>query len=152
VGLLCLLAPHVLIAPFATGEGGVDVAAIGARMLMVSAAWQLFDAVSMSVAEALRGAGDTLFPMIARVAIAWLVFVPGSYLSVRYLHWGDVGATSWLVAYLGLLAVVVIFRFRSGRWRTFELVNIQLKNFDSWRSKLWPSDVLCDRKLLCICW
>lgn len=122
VGLFCLLAPAVLIAPFARGEGGPEVAAIGARMLMVSAAWQLFDAVGMSVAEALRGAGDTLFPMVARIAIAWVVFVPGSYVSVRWFGWGDVGATSWLVAYLALLAGVVFLRFRSGAWRKVTLV------------------------------
>ncbi|MFZ5438498.1 MAG: MATE family efflux transporter [Myxococcota bacterium] len=123
VGLLCLVAPEVLIGPFARGEGGPEVAAIGARMLMVSAAWQLFDATGMSIAEALRGAGDTLFPMAARIAIAWLVFVPGSYLSVRWYGWGDIGATSWLVAYLALLAVVVALRFRRGAWRHIELVD-----------------------------
>ena len=122
VGVLSLLAPSVLIAPFATGEGGAAIATIGARMLMVSAAWQLFDAVGMSMAEALRGAGDTLFPMAARVAIAWLVFVPGSYFSVRYFGWGDIGATSWLVAYLGLLALAVFLRFRAGSWRNVQLV------------------------------
>ncbi len=123
VGLLCLLAPALLIAPFAQGEGGAEVAVIGVRMLMVSAAWQLFDAVGMTVAEALRGAGDTLFPMGARIALAWLVFVPGSYLSVRVFGWGDVGATSWLVAYLGLLALVVLLRFRAGSWRTVQLTS-----------------------------
>lgn len=122
VGLLCLLIPAILIAPFATGEGGAEVAVIGARMLMISAAWQLFDAVNNAVAEALRGAGDTFFPMVARIALAWLVFVPGSYFTVRYLGWGDVGATSWLVAYLGLLSLVVTLRFRAGSWRNVELV------------------------------
>jgi len=116
------LLPAVLIAPFATGEGGAEVAVIGARMLMISAAWQLFDAVNNAVAEALRGAGDTFFPMVARIALAWLVFVPGSYFTVRYLGWGDVGATSWLVAYLGLLSLVVTLRFRAGSWRNVELV------------------------------
>lgn len=122
VGLLCFLIPAVLIAPFARGQGGPEVAEIGARMLMVSAAWQLFDAIAMAVAESLRSAGDTLFPMMARIAIAWLVFVPGSYLSVKYLHWGDVGAIAWLVLYLMLLSVVVFLRFRSGAWRNMQLV------------------------------
>jgi multidrug resistance protein, MATE family len=122
VGLMCLAIPAVLIAPFAGGEGGELVAAIGARMLMISAAWQLFDAIGMSIAEALRGAGDTLFPMMARIAISWLIFVPGSYYTVRYLGWGDVGATWWLVGYLALLALTVFLRFRAGSWRHIELV------------------------------
>ena len=76
----------------------------------------------MSIAEALRGAGDTLFPMAARIAISWLIFVPGSYYTVRYLGWGDVGATWWLVGYLALLALTVFLRFRAGSWRHIELV------------------------------
>jgi MATE family multidrug resistance protein len=122
VGILCLVAPALLIAPFARGQGGPEVAEIGARMLMVSAAWQLFDAIAMAVAEALRSAGDTFFPMMARIAIAWLVFVPGSYITVTHYGWGDVGAIGWLVLYLVLLAIVVSLRFRSGAWRTMELV------------------------------
>lgn len=122
VGLLCLLMPAVLVAPFARGEGAAEVATIGASMLMISAAWQLFDAIAMAVAEALRSAGDTLFPMMARIAIAWLIFVPGSYYSVRVLHWGNEGAIVWLVLYLMLLAAVVTLRFRSGAWRSMQLV------------------------------
>lgn len=122
VGLLCVAIPALLIAPFARGEGGPEVATIGARMLMVSAGWQLFDAASMTIAEALRSAGDTLFPMAARIAIAWLIFVPGSYFSVRSFGWTDVGATAWLVLYLALLAVTVFLRFRNGAWRNLQLV------------------------------
>ncbi len=122
VGLLCLMIPHVLIAPFAKGEGAAEVASLGARMLMISAAWQLFDALGTTLAEALRGAGDTVFPMMARIALAWLVFVPGSYFSVRVLGWGEAGATSWLVFYLALLALAVFLRFRSGAWKRVVLV------------------------------
>lgn len=122
VGLLCVLVPSALIAPFAQGEGGPEVAVIGARMLMVSAAWQVFDAIGMTVAESLRGAGDTLFPMVVRIALAWVVFAPGSYYAVRYLDWGDVGAMAWMVFYLALIALVVFLRFRSGAWRRIELV------------------------------
>ena len=89
---------------------------------MISAAWQVFDAIGMTIAESLRGAGATLFPMAARIAIAWLVFVPGSYYSVRSLGWGDVGAIFWLVAYLALLAGAVFLRFQAGSWRRIELV------------------------------
>lgn len=123
VGVVCLLFAAPLIAPFAQGEGAAEVATIGARMLMLSAAWQVFDAVSMTVAEALRGAGDTLFPMAARIALAWIIFVPGSYYAVRELGWGDVGAIAWLVIYLAMLALVVTLRFRAGSWRDIALVD-----------------------------
>jgi MATE family multidrug resistance protein len=94
---------------------------LGARMLMLSAIWQLFDAAANTLAEALRAAGDTTFTMWARVAIAWMVFVPGSYLSVRVWDGGEVAAVLWLAGYLGVLALVLGLRFRSGRWLEISL-------------------------------
>ena len=121
-GLVYLACPALLMGPFAKGAEAEAVSAAGVRMLLVSAAWQLFDASATALAEALRAAGDTLFPLLARLVIAWVVFVPGSLASV-YL-WGgrEVAATLWLVAYLGLLAGVLYLRFRSGAWRRVVLV------------------------------
>lgn len=122
VGLVYLAMPAVLMIPFAKGEDASRVTEIGVRMLMVSAAWQVFDATSMALAESLRAAGDTLYPLVARLVIAWAVFVPGSYLTVRKFGGGDVGAMLWLVAYLAVLAGVLWLRFRGGAWRNVELV------------------------------
>jgi MATE family multidrug resistance protein len=121
VGLSYLLLPELLFAPFARGEGGAALTEVGVRMLMLSAAWQLFDATATTLGEALRAAGDTAFPMWARIAIAWGLFTPGAYLTERYLGWGDRGAVFWLVLYLALLAGVLVARFRAGVWRRFEL-------------------------------
>lgn len=121
-GVAYFLIPQVLIAPFAQGEGASETLAIGVRMLIISSAWQLFDAIATSLAEALRAAGDTTFPMIARLVIAWVVFVPGSLLSVKYYGWGDAAATSWIVAYLALLAATLLWRFRTGAWQHVQLL------------------------------
>jgi MATE family multidrug resistance protein len=128
VGLSYLLVPRLLMRPFAQGTAG-DAAAlidVGARMLMLSAAWQLFDATTNTFAESLRAAGDTEFTLKARVVLAWGVFFPGSWVSVRLLGGSDVQAVLWVVAYLGLLALVLGLRFRSGRWRELQLVEPRL--------------------------
>jgi MATE family multidrug resistance protein len=122
VGLVYLAMPALLLAPFAQGADAAPVRAFGVRMLMVSAAWQVFDAASMALAECLRAAGDTLFPLLARLVIAWAVFVPGSYLTVTRFGGGDVGAMAWLVVYLAALAAVLGWRFRRGAWRHVRLV------------------------------
>lgn len=121
-GLTYLLLPSVLLVPFARGEGGPEVMRFGVRMLMVSAAWQLFDACATALAECLRATGDTLFPLVVRLAIAWAVFVPGAWLTVHHFGGGDIGAMVWLVLYIALLAVALFWRFRSGKWRTLELI------------------------------
>jgi MATE family multidrug resistance protein len=120
VGVLYLVAPALLMRAFAS-EDNEAFLKLGARMLMLSAIWQLFDAAANSLAEALRAAGDTTFTMWARVIIAWAVFVPGSYLSVRVWGQGEVAAVLWLAGYLGLLALVLGWRFRSGRWLQISL-------------------------------
>lgn len=121
VGLVYVFLPVLIFRPFAQGDA--HLLEVGARMLMLSAAWQLFDATVNSVAESLRAAGDTLFTLVARLGIAWLVFVPGSWISVRVLGGGDVVAVGWVVGYMGVLAAVLWLRFRSGAWRRIELVD-----------------------------
>ncbi|ABS24470.1 MATE family efflux transporter [Anaeromyxobacter sp. Fw109-5] len=123
VGALYVLAPEAILAPFATGAGpGSAFVAIGRRVLLLAAAWQLFDAAAMSLGEALRAAGDTAFVMWMRVTLGWAVFVPGTWISVRELGAGEVVAVGWLVLWLALLALALLLRFRSGAWRRIELV------------------------------
>jgi len=121
VGLAYVLAPRFFIAFFAKGADANAMIQVGARMMMLSAAWQLFDATAMTMAEALRAAGDTAYTLWVRVAIAWGLFFPGAYVSVRVLHGNDVHAVAWVVVYMGLLAALLWLRFKSGRWRGIEL-------------------------------
>ena len=125
VGLAYVAFPAVLFSPFASEpESREALMGIGVRMLALSAGWQLFDSAATVLSEALRAAGDTLWPLLVRIAIAWLFFVPGTQLTVSDGGaWpGEVIAVAWLVAYLALLAVALYLRFRSGRWRALELV------------------------------
>lgn len=122
IGIAYATLPGVLIAPFQPGDA--DAAAfleIGGRLLLLSAFWQLFDAAGITTGEALRAAGDTAYTMWVRGLLAWCVFLPGSWLTVRN-GGGEFGATCWLLIYLGLLALLLYLRFRSGAWRKIELV------------------------------
>ncbi len=122
VGIVYLTMPELLMLPFLEEGSGRALLEIARRMLMLSAAWLLFDAAAAALAEALRAAGDTAFTLWARLSIAWLIFVPGSYVTVRLLGMGDVVAVLWIVLYLALLAAVLAMRFWAGTWRRIELV------------------------------
>lgn len=122
VGVLYLTIPTLLLMPFAKDSSQTEFLAIGKRLLMLSAGWGLFDAAVNSIAESLRAAGDTSFTLWARIGIAWLVFVPGSYITVKHFDGGDVGAMLWLIAYLAILAGVLWWRFQGGAWRKVQLV------------------------------
>lgn len=119
VGVLYLIIPGLLFAPFAQGDAAL--LALGVRMLMLSSAWQFFDATVAVLAESLRAAGDTHFTMWARTLLAWAIFAPGSWYTVRVLGAGDIVAMLWVVLYIAVLAGVLWWRFRRGTWRHFDL-------------------------------
>jgi MATE family multidrug resistance protein len=122
VGVSYFLLPGLLFAPFARGEPESHaLLALGTRLLMLSATWQLFDAVATTMAEILRSAGDTAFTLWVRVLLAWAVFVPGAYLTTRYLGWRENGAVVWLATYLALLAGILVLRFWRGAWRKIDI-------------------------------
>jgi len=126
VGLCYLLLPEFLMERFRpAGEGGAAFLVLGAKMLLLSACWQLFDAAGITIGEALRAAGDTAYAMWARGIIGWLIWLPGSWIAVHHFGGDESTATLWLILYLAVLAGVLYLRFRSGAWRRIELVEGQ---------------------------
>jgi multidrug resistance protein, MATE family len=123
VGLIYLSIPATLMSFFAPpgSEGGSEMLRIGGTLLALSAIWQLFDALAMSVGEALRAAGDTAWCLYARLVLAWLFFMPVSVVAVMVLDGGHVPAILSVAAYIALLAGVLIWRFRGGKWRNIDL-------------------------------
>lgn len=125
VGLIYVVAPGPLMRWFASnGGGGNRFVEVGATLLVISAAWQIFDAISMTVGEALRSAGDTTWTLWARLLIAWFVFTPAGFLAVVHFDGGYVAAMLCVVGYLALLAGVLTWRFRSGAWRRIDLTGL----------------------------
>jgi MATE family multidrug resistance protein len=127
VALLYFVAPARLVGLFLPrGETIGPLVVVGTTMLMMSTMWQLFDGVGMTISEALRAAGDTTWPMLARIVLAWVVFTPISYVAVRYLGGGVSVVMICMIGYMVLIAGAMAFRFNTGRWRTIELIEPQL--------------------------
>lgn len=122
VGAVYLIGATPIMGWFAARESeGPEFVRIGAVLLALSAAWQLFDALGITTGEVLRSAGDTLVPLLARLLLAWLVFVPGAHLAVTVFDGGGVAAVLAIIAYLAALSVLLMVRFHSGAWRRIEL-------------------------------
>lgn len=123
VGVVYFVIPEPLVGMFLPrGEVAGNLLAIGATMLGLSAFWQLFDAFGLTLSEVLRAAGDTLFCMIARIVLAWLVFMPSAWFLVRTGSGGTLGVIACMAGYIALLAATFALRFASGRWKRIELV------------------------------
>ena len=107
----------------AGGELSAEIVRIGSTILILAAVFQLFDAVSIVYVGALRGAGDTRWPMVATIVLSWGLTVGGGVAMVRWMpHWGSLGP--WVAAsvYTCALGVALAWRFESGAWEKIDLL------------------------------
>lgn len=130
---LAAAGPWILPAFVAASDpSAADVVALGVTLLWIAAAYQLFDGLNIGCGFCLRGAGDTRFPALALLVLAWGVFVPlvhllafapgeGWIAAAPGLGWGAPGGWLAAVVYVALLGVTLAWRWRSGRWRTRSL-------------------------------
>ncbi|MGH9504626.1 MAG: MATE family efflux transporter [Terriglobales bacterium] len=75
----------------------------GARLLLVAAAFQLFDGLQTVATGALRGTGDTKTPMLANFISYWLIGLPVGYFLCFHLGWGAIGV--WIGLCGGLIII-----------------------------------------------
>jgi MATE family multidrug resistance protein len=75
----------------------------GAKLLLVAAAFQLFDGLQTVATGALRGSGDTKTPMLANFVAYWLIGLPVGYFLCFKLGWGAVGV--WIGLCAGLMMI-----------------------------------------------
>lgn len=115
----------------AAGGGGVshanpaEVLEIGARLLVLAAVFQVFDAVGITMVGALRGAGDTLWPGIVTMILAWGLIVGGGKALAAWMpEWGALGPWVGAAAYIIAFALSMAWRWRSGAWRKMKLVDV----------------------------
>jgi multidrug resistance protein, MATE family len=76
---------------------------VGAQLLLVAAAFQLFDGMQIVATGALRGTGDTRTPMLANLVAYWFLGLPLGYFLCFEMHWGVVGI--WAGLCFGLMLI-----------------------------------------------
>lgn len=103
VGLLFVLAPTALLRAFTTDA---RVLSIGASLLAIAAAFQLFDGTQAVATGVLRGIGDTRTPMIMNVIGHWMFGLPVGYALCFWAGWGVAGL--WVGLSVGLIFVAVV--------------------------------------------
>jgi MATE family multidrug resistance protein len=119
IGLLFLLIPGVLMAPF---TNDIEVMRIGLTLLRLMALYQVFDAMNIIFRGALNGAGDTRFTMLLTLLAAWVLFIPGTMFIVFKMNWGVLGAWISAMGYTFLLSLTFLNRFYKGSWQKIRLI------------------------------
>jgi MATE family multidrug resistance protein len=82
---------------------------VGARLLLVAAAFQLFDGLQTVATGALRGSGDTRTPMFANLIAYWLIGLPAGYVLCFRFGWGALGVWIGLCAGLVMIGSALLF-------------------------------------------
>ncbi|MGE5605270.1 MAG: MATE family efflux transporter [Bacteroidota bacterium] len=93
------------------------VAGMASAVLKILALAQPGQSTQLTLAGALRGAGDTMYPLYASIIGIWVFRVGATYLFVNVFGWGLIGAWIALVTDQYIRSVVIYLRFRSGKWK-----------------------------------
>lgn len=124
VGASFVLFPDGYYRLFRSSEASYSVSELveaGKPLMVMMAIWGLFDSVNIVISGALKGAGDTRFVMLYMLALGWFVWLPGEWI-IFSRHGGIFAAWIWLTVYVLILAVGFAWRWRSGRWKRFDLI------------------------------
>jgi len=99
-GLAFVIAPRAIVSPF-TNDAAVIATAM--RLLLVAAAFQLFDGLQVVTTGVMRGLGDTRTPMLCHLLGLWGLGLPLGWALAFPAGLGIVGM--WIGLSAGLIAV-----------------------------------------------
>ncbi len=119
VGIMTVMAVIFVLAPgpfIALFDAEPEVVRVARDLMLVAAAFQLFDAVAMVGIGSLNGAGDTRFTMVATAGAIWGINLPVAWLFAIHLELGAVGAWLGLLVEIGALAVIMTRRVQGAAW------------------------------------
>lgn len=88
-----------------------EVIQIASRLIIISAAFQVFDGIQVAAMGALRGLSDVKWPTIMAAVAYWLFGLPFSYIFAFWFGWGVDGVWYGFIIGLGIAAAGLTYRF-----------------------------------------
>jgi multidrug resistance protein, MATE family len=108
-----VIAPRVLIGLYTPHADIID---LGSQLLLMAAAFQVFDGAQVAGVSVLRGAAETRGPMYVAAIGYWGVGLPIAYLFAFRYGWGPLGVWTGLSIGLAAVAVLLLERVRRVFW------------------------------------
>ena len=118
LGLVFFFGAEYIVSFYSSDPEIIRNAAIAIR---VAAITQPFQSHQLIVAGSLRGAGDTIFPLISTFLGILIIRVAAATFFVQVLGLGILGA--WLAVMLDQIIrwFLIAMRFQSGKWKRMKL-------------------------------
>ena len=113
-GFMALMAVLFLVLPqpiIRIWTGDPSVLTLGAHILAIVAGFQIFDGIQTVSTGALRGLGETRFPMLMNLTAYWILGLPIGALLCFHFGWGLSGLWTGLTVSLILIGIVLIARW-----------------------------------------
>jgi MATE family multidrug resistance protein len=130
---LYVSAPQILLSPYGSGAEGRSfdaVAEIAGVLLRFVAFYSLFDMMNVLFAAALKGAGDTTYPVAITLGLAWSVMLVPTYVLCVIGGAGVYTAWTAATAYIFCVGLLMYRRFRRGRWRSMRVIEARVPELD----------------------
>ncbi|MBI3932127.1 MAG: MATE family efflux transporter [Acidobacteria bacterium] len=124
-GLVYVLAPRLLLAPFAAGADPASFGAVAdltVVLLRFVAVYSIFDMMNVVFAAALKGAGDTVYPLVASVVLSWVTMLGPAWVACVVLGLGIYAAWITASAYVVAIGLLLLRRFRAGKWTSLRVI------------------------------
>ncbi len=123
--VLLVFFPEFSLLPFLTFANDASsigtVLPVAAGLLKFVAVYSVFDALAVVFASALRGAGDTIFPMFITMFSSWFIMTLPAWLIVR----SDTATIQQLwftcTAHILLMGTAMLLRFLAGKWKLIQI-------------------------------
>jgi len=107
--VVLVLAPHLIVRAFTPDP---DVMRIGVDLLLVAAAFQLFDGLQTVATGALRGAGETRIPMLSSFIAYWVIGLPLGYYLGFHRGLGALGLWTGLAISLMVIGTSLVWAWK----------------------------------------
>ena len=102
-----------------------EVIAIGGTLIIINVVLEAGRCTNLIVINSLRGAGDVYVPTAAAIFSMWVLSTFGSYLFVVVFGWGIYGMWIALAADECFRGILMVCRWKGGKWRQKSLVKNQ---------------------------
>jgi Na+-driven multidrug efflux pump len=86
------------------------------------AIYSIFDMMNLIHAAGLRGAGDTVYPMVLTFLLAWIAMLVPAWVGCVVLSAGAYFAWTMASLYVLLLGLLMRRRFRAGHWKAMRVI------------------------------
>ena len=113
MGAVFFIFPEALIRIFTDELEIIQIASLPVKIIGL---FQIVQAIDFVASGALRGVGDTRFPMLSSMLAMWLIRIPIGFALVRFFGMGLLGAWIGMMGDMVFRSMLKVFRILRGRW------------------------------------